>query len=327
MAMSASRRSLLVAGLAAPLAAPRIAVAQDAWPGDRPIQIIVPFPPGGGTDINLRAMTSHFQRHLPGSRFVISNRGGAGGEIGYTAMATAAPDGYTIGTVITPSLQTITIERQPRYRLEDFAYLGTIVEDPGGLHVAADSPWRSVGDLVAHARANPGAVAVGTAGIGSDDHLLMIGLARAADIRLNHIPFAGQAPTVTALIAGHIQVASMNMGESVGLIRDGRVRPLASAGPRRFAMTPDVPTFREAGYPLDTGVVRSLVAPAATPEPIRRRLEETIAATMRDAAWIAEADKLFIPLQYRTPRETREIVFREADALRGVWQQQPWRDS
>ena len=119
----------------------------------------------------------------------------------------------------------------------------------------------------------------------------------------------------------------MNIGESVGLIRDGRVRPLASAGPQRFAMTPDVPTFREGGFPLDTGVVRSLVAPAATPEPIRRRLEETIAATMRDAGWIAEADKLFIPLQYRTPRETREIVFREADTLRGVWQQQPWRDS
>ncbi|MGG5888286.1 Bug family tripartite tricarboxylate transporter substrate binding protein [Falsiroseomonas sp. HC035] len=325
--MRAPRRSLLLAGMAATLAAPRIAAAQGQWPGDRPIQIIVPFPPGGGTDINLRAMTSHFQRHLPGSRFVIVNRGGAGGEIGYTAMATAAPDGYTIGTVITPSLQTITIERQPRYTLDDFAYLGTIVEDPGGLHVAADSPMRSVADLVAHARANPGAVAVGTAGIGSDDHLLMIGLARAADIRLNHIPFAGQAPTVTALIAGHIQVASMNMGESVGLIRDGRIRPLASAGPQRFSLTPDVPTFREAGFPLDTGVVRSLVTPAATPAPILRRLEETIAATMRDAAWIAEAEKLFIPLQYRTPRETRDIVFREADALRGVWQQQPWRDS
>jgi tripartite-type tricarboxylate transporter receptor subunit TctC len=325
--MRSSRRSLLVAGVAASLAPPRIVAAQGSWPGERPIQIIVPFPPGGGTDINLRAMTSHFQRHLPGSRFVIVNRGGAGGEIGYTAMATAPPDGTTLGTVITPSLQTITIERQPRYSLDDFAYLGTIVEDPGGLHVAADSPWRSVADLVTHARAHPGAVAVGTAGIGSDDHLLMIGLARAADIRLNHIPFAGQAPTVTALIAGHIQVASMNMGESVGLIRDGRVRPLASAGPRRFAMTPEVPTFREAGYPLDTGVVRSLVAPAGTPEPILRRLEETIAATMRDPAWIAEAEKLFIPLQYRTPRETRDIVFREADALRGVWQQQPWRDS
>nr|WP_245185922.1 tripartite tricarboxylate transporter substrate binding protein [Falsiroseomonas frigidaquae] len=309
------------------MAAPRLARAQDGWPGDRPIQIIVPFPPGGGTDINLRAITAHFQRHLPGSRFVIVNRGGAGGEIGYTAMASAAPDGLTLGTVITPSLQTITIERQPRYKLEDFAFLGTIVEDPGGLHVAANSPLRSVADLVAHAKANPGAVAVGTAGIGSDDHLLMIGLARAADIRLNHIPYAGQAPTVTALLAGHIQVASMNMGESVALIQEGQIRPLASAGPRRFGMTPNVPTFREAGYALDTGVVRSLVVPAATPDSIRRRLEQTIAATMRDPAWIAEAQRLYIPLQYRSAEETRAIVFREAASLRQLWQQQPWRDA
>lgn len=325
--MNPTRRRLLGSTMAtATLATPWLARAQD-FPGDRPIQIIVPFPPGGGTDINLRAMTAHFQRHLPGSRFVIVNRGGAGGEIGYTATASAAPDGHTIGTIITPSLQTITIERQPRYRLEDFAYLGTIVEDPGGLHVAVNSPWRSIADLVAHARAHPGAVAVGTAGIGSDDHLLMIGLARAADIQLNHIPYAGQAPTISALLGGHIQVASMNMGESVALIQEGQIRPLASAGPARFAMTPGVPTLREAGYALDTGVVRSLVVPAATPEPVRRRLEETIAATMQDPAWIAEARRLFIPVQYRSPEETRAIVFREAEALRTLWRQQPWRDA
>jgi tripartite-type tricarboxylate transporter receptor subunit TctC len=324
--METSRRGLLTAGIGAVLAAPLIARAQGAWPGERPIQVIVPFPPGGGTDVNIRAMTSHFERHLPGARFVVINRPGAGAEIGYTATAQAAPDGYTIGTVITPSLQTVTIERQPRYRLEDFAYLGTIVEDPGGFHVAPDSPFRTAADLVEHARARPGTVAVGTAGIGSDDHLLMIGLERAAGIRLNHIPFAGQAPTVTALIGGHIQVASMNMGESVALIRERRVRPLAAAGPARFAMTPDVPTFREAGYPLDTGVVRSLVVPAATPRAVQERLAAMIAATMRDPAWIAEAERLFVPLRYRDPEETRALVFREAESLRAVWRERPWKD-
>lgn len=329
--MEVSRRVLLTAGMGAafgcvPLAAPRIASAQSAWPAGRPIQIIVPFPPGGGTDINIRAMAIHFERHLPGARFVIVNRHGAGAEIGYTAMAQAAPDGYTMGTVITPSLQTITIERQPRYRLEDFAYLGTIVEDPSGLHVAPDSPFRRVADLVGHARAHPGMVAVGTAGIGSDDHLLMIGLERAAGIQLNHIPFAGQAPTVTALIGGHIQVASMNMGESVALIREGRVRPLASAGAERFAMTPDVPTFREAGYPLDTGVIRSFVTAAATPRTQQVQLAEMIEATMRDPAWIAEAERLFVPLRYRNPEDTRALVFCEAAALRAVWQDRPWKD-
>jgi tripartite-type tricarboxylate transporter receptor subunit TctC len=324
--MEASRRRVLGAGIGAALAAPGLASAQPAWPADRPIQIIVPFPPGGGTDINVRAMPPHFQRHLPGSRFVIVNRPGAGAEIGYTAMAQAAPDGYTIGTVITPSLQTITIERQPQYKLEDFAFIGTVVEDPGGFFVAPNSPWRSIADLVAYAKANPGRVAVGTAGIGSDDHLLMIALERAAGIQLNHIPFAGQAPAVTALIAGQIEISSMNMGESIALLRESRVRALATAGQERFHMAPDVPTFRESGYPLDTGVVRSFVVPAATPRAIQDRLAEMFANTMRDPLWIAEAERLFIPLRYRNPDETREIVFREQEVLRNLWRERPWKD-
>ncbi|PZW39279.1 tripartite-type tricarboxylate transporter receptor subunit TctC [Humitalea rosea] len=329
--METSRRCLFAAGIGTTLggpilAAPHVARAQTGWPSERPIQVIVPFPPGGGTDVNIRAMTSHFQRHLPGSNFVVINRPGAGAEIGYTAAFQAPPDGYTIGTIITPSLQTITIERTPRYTLMDFAYLATIVEDPSGFHVSPNSPIRTVADLVAAAKANPGAIAVGTAGVGSDDHLLMIGLERAAGIKLNHIPFAGQAPTVIALIGEHIQVASMNMGESVALIRENRVRPLASAGAARFAMTPDVPTFREAGYPLDTRVVRSLVAPGGTPREIQRRLEEVIANTMRDPLWIAEAERLFVPLHYLNAEQTRDLVLREAEALRDVWQHGPWRD-
>lgn len=321
--MRMSRRHLLAGSSI--LATP--ALAQSAWPGERPIQLIVPFPPGGGTDVNIRAMVAPFERHLPGARFIVVNRPGAGAEIGYTAMAQAAPDGYTIGTVITPSLQTITIERQPRYRMEDFSFIGTIVADPSGLHVAPNSPIRTVADLVARARENPGGISVGTAGIGSDDHLLMIALEDAAGIRLNHIPFAGQAPTVTALAGGHIQVASMNMGESVALIRERRVHPVATAGTARFAMTPDVPTFREAGYAIDTGVVRSLVVPAATPPAIRDRLAAMLAATMRDPAWIAEAERLFVPLHYLDPAQTQALAMREYAALRALWTRRPWRDS
>ena len=323
--MKSSRRGVIVAGLAG-VAAPAIARAQGAWPGERPIQVIVPFPPGGGTDINIRAMVPYFEKHLPGARFVVVNRPGAGAEIGYTAMAQAAPDGYTIGTVITPSLQTITIERTPRYSLRDFAFLGTVVEDPGGFFVAPDSPWRSVADLVRAAQAAPGTIAVGTAGIGSDDHLLMIEFENAAGVRLNHVPFAGQAPTVTALIGGHIQIASMNMGESVAILREGRVRALASAGPARFPMTPEVPTFTEAGFPIDTGVVRSIVAPAATPLPILARLQAMLAETMRDPAWIAEAERLFIPLKYRSPEATYRIVWDADAALRAMWARRPWKD-
>jgi tripartite-type tricarboxylate transporter receptor subunit TctC len=322
--MTTTRRGVIAAAL---LAAPAVARAQAAWPGDKPIQLIVPFPPGGGTDINIRAMVPFFEKHLPGARFVVVNRPGAGAEIGYTAAATAAADGYTIGTVITPSLQTNTIERTPRYTLRDFAFLGTVVEDPGGFFVAPNSPWRTVADLVQAAKAAPGTIAVATAGIGSDDHLLMIEFENAAGVRLNHVPFAGQAPGVTALIGGHVQVASMNMGESVGMMREGRVRALAAAGPARFPMAPDVPTFAEAGYPIDTGVVRSLVVPVATPAPILQRLQAMLAETMRDPAWIAEAQRLFIPLQYRSPEDTYRIVWDADRSLRALWARRPWKDS
>ncbi len=322
--MTTTRRGVIAAAL---LAAPAVARAQAAWPGDKPIQLIVPFPPGGGTDINIRAMVPFFEKHLSGARFVVVNRPGAGAEIGYTAAATAAADGYTIGTVITPSLQTNTIERTPRYSLRDFAFLGTVVEDPGGFFVAPNSPWRTVADLVQAAKAAPGTIAVATAGIGSDDHLLMIEFENAAGVRLNHVPFAGQAPGVTALIGGHVQVASMNMGESVGMMREGRVRALAAAGPARFPMTPDVPTFAEAGFPIDTGVVRSLVVPVATPAPILQRLQAMLAETMRDPAWIAEAQRLFIPLQYRSPEDTYRIVWDADRALRALWARRPWKDS
>jgi tripartite-type tricarboxylate transporter receptor subunit TctC len=318
-----ARRSLMAAGLAA---LPLAARGQAGWPSERPISFIVPFPPGGGTDVMARAMIPHMERHLPGARFVVLNRPGAGAEVGYTALASAAPDGHTIGVVIIPSLQTITIERTPRYRLEDLAYLGGVVDDPGGFFVAPDSPLRTPADLVAHAKANPDKVAVGTAGIGSDDHLLMMGFDRAAGTRLVHVPFAGQAPTITALLGRHITVAAMNIGESLELVKQGQVRPLAQASPERSALAPDIPTFREQGLDLTGGVVRGLALPAATPAPIRARLEAMLLATMDDPAWQAEAARLYQPLRRMDGTGFTRLVHQEAEALRRLWQERPWKD-
>lgn len=319
------RRGLLLAGAA--LAAPASPRAQPAaWPGERPIGFIVPFPPGGGTDVMARAMVPHLERHLPGARFVVLNRPGAGAEIGYAAVATAAPDGYTIGVAITPSLQTITIERQPRYRLEDLAYLGAVVDDPGAFFVAPDIEIRTLRDLAAFARANPDRVAVGTAGIGSDDHLLMMAFQRATGARMTHVPFQGQAPTITALLGRHITVAAMNIGESMELLRQGQIRGLAMAGEARWPVAPDLPTFREAGFDITGGVLRGLIMPAATPAPIQARLVAALDAVMRDAAWMAEADRLFQPLRRMGAEDYRRAVFAAAEDLRALWRQTPWRD-
>ncbi len=320
------RRPLLGAALAG-LAAPRLAAAQaPAWPAERPIGFIVPFPPGGGTDVMARAMIPFLEKHLPGARFVVLNRPGAGAEVGYTALATAAPDGYTMGVLISPSVQTITIERTPRYKLDDFAILGSVVDDPGGFFVAPDSPLRSLQDLAAMARQQPGAVSVGTAGIGSDDHLLMIGFQRVTNSEMTHIPFAGQAPTVTALLGRHITVAAMNIGESMELVKQGQVRGIGQAGATRSALAPDIPTFRDQGIDLVGGVVRVLALPAATPAPIRARFAAALAATMEDAGWQQEAAKLYQPLRAMTAEQATDYVQAEARSLRQLWQQRPWRD-
>ena len=315
---------LMAAGLAGLPCAARGQGA--AWPGERPISFIVPFPPGGGTDVMARAMVPHLERHLPGARFVVLNRPGAGAEVGYTALATAAPDGFTMGVVIVPSLQTITIERAPRYRLEDLAYLGSVVDDPGGFFVAPDSPLRTLSDLAAHARANPDKAAVGTAGIGSDDHLLMMGFERLVGARLVHVPFAGQAPTVSALLGRHIAVAAMNIGESLELVKQGQARPLAQASPERGALAPDIPTFKEQGFDLTGGVVRGLAVPAGTPAPIRARLEAALLATMDDPGWQAEAARLYQPLRRMDGAAFTRLVQQEAESLRRLWHERPWKD-
>jgi tripartite-type tricarboxylate transporter receptor subunit TctC len=313
--------------LAASVAIAGGARAQGSWPGERPISFVVPFPPGGGTDVMARAMVPYLEKHLPGARFVVLNRPGAGAEVGYTAVATAPPDGLTMGVVIVPSLQTITIERQPRYRLEDFAYLGAVVEDPGGFFVAPDSPLRTLDDLAMMARSRSGAVSVGTAGIGSDDHLLMIAFERRARANMIHVPFAGQAPTVAALLGRHITVAAMNIGESLELVKQGQARPLAQAAAERGSLAPEIPTFREQGFDIIGGVVRGIVVPAATPAPIRARLEGALTAMMADPAWHADALRLGQPLRAMSGGEFQRYVATEAEALRRLWQERPWKDS
>jgi tripartite-type tricarboxylate transporter receptor subunit TctC len=322
---AATRRRLLLGGLPV---LPGLARAQAAdWPAERPISIIVPFPPGGGSDIMARAMLPYLERHLGrGARFVVLNRPGAGAELGYTATARAAPDGYTLGVIVSPSLQSITIERTPRYRLDDFAFLGSIVDDPGGFFVAPDSPVRDLRDLADLARQKPGAVSVGTAGIGSDDHLLLMAFARMTGTTLTHVPFQGQAPTVAALLGRHITVAAMNIGESLEPMRQGQVRAIGQAGADRSALAPAVPTFRQQGFDVVGGVVRGYAMPAATPAPIRAALEAALLATMVDLGWQAEAQRLGQPLRRMTGAALTRLILAEDAALRRLWQDSPWKD-
>lgn len=324
--MTIARRAALGALAAGTLGLPRLAHA--AWPADRPIEVIVPYPPGGGVDTMARVVLPAVQNRLPGARFVVVNRAGAGGQLGWEAAFTAAPDGFTLAATSVPAMVTYPMERQVRYRPLDFTFIANVVDDPGGLFVERNSPLRTLADLVAAAKAQPGQISYGSTGIGSDDHLLVIALEdRAGMPPMTHVPFNGMAPLSTALVGGHIQVGAFNMSESLALLRDGRIRSLGQASLTRWSGTPDVPTFREQGQNLISGATRGIVAPPGLPAEIRTRLEGAFRAALADGDFVREAERLGLPLAPRIGEDFRSDVSALERDLRGLWQRRPWRES
>ena len=186
--------------LAVVFAVPGAAAA--AYP-DKPINLIVAYSPGGGTDLIARAIQPYLEKYIGGgAKIIIVHRPGAGGEIGFAAIANAAPDGYTIGFVNTPPLITVPIERTAQFGgPQRFELLGNVIDDPCNFAVHADSELRDLKGLAAYAKANPGKVTVGSTGVGSDDHLLMLMFERAAGVKMTHVPFKGASDVRTALLS------------------------------------------------------------------------------------------------------------------------------
>jgi tripartite-type tricarboxylate transporter receptor subunit TctC len=321
-----TRRGLgaIVLGVAA--ATPRLACAQAPWPGERPVDVIVPFPPGGGVDIMARLLLPFVARHLPGARFVITNRPGAAGQIGFEATFGAAPDGHTLGAVTLPNLNAIALERPVRYRALDFAFLANVVEDPSCLYVAAASPLRSVRDLAEAAKARPGGLTYGTTGAGSDDHLFMLALEELAGIPpLTHVPFAGAPPGLAQLMGGHLDLAAFNVGDGLAPLREGRVRCLAQAAARRWEAAAEVPTFRELGFDLVMGASRGFVGPPSLPPPVAERLEAAFAAALADPGFLREAERTGLPLRPLVGTAYRKMAVETETTMRDLWRRRPWR--
>ncbi len=317
-------RRTLFAATAGALSLPRI--AQAAWPADRPIEVIVPFPPGGGVDGMVRLIVNFVTPRLPGARFAVVNRAGAAGQIGFEAIFNAAPDGYTIGAVTNTAMHAIAVERRPRYRPEDFTYLANVVDDPGGFWVRADSSWRSLADLQAAARAAPETIGVGTAGIGSDDHLLQLAFEAAAGVRLLHVPYNGTAPVLRDVLGGSLPVGSLNMSEGLPLMREGRIRCLGQGGAARWQPTGDVPTFREGGFDAMGGSARGIAGPPGMPAEVVTRLVEAFREALADPALVADAERTGTPLRPLVGEEYRRMMRADHAAIEALWRRRPWRE-
>lgn len=319
-----SRRRLPLAGFG--LSLPFIRQAHAAWPADRPIEVIVPFPPGGGVDAVARFATHQITPRLPGVRFVVSNRPGASGQLGMEAIFNAAPDGYTIGAIGSLNVSTLPLERPVRWKAEEFTYIANIVDDACGLWVLANSPLRSLADLVAALKRQPESVSVGSAaGVGSDDHLVLLGLEEKADVRALHAPFNGTAQVQRDLLGGSVNVASFNMSEGIVLMREGKIRCLGQASPARWSAAPDVPTFREQGYDVVIGSARGIVAPPGFPPEAARAMEAAFAAIFADPNLVRDAERVSLPLRPLVGRDYRDMVLAEGEVVRAMFARRPWR--
>ncbi|MBB1627230.1 tripartite tricarboxylate transporter substrate binding protein [Achromobacter sp. UMC71] len=295
---------------------------------ERPINLIVSYGPGGGTDLVARMMAPYLQKYLGNdARIVVLNRPGAGGAIGFTELARAQPDGYTIGFINTPNLLTIPIERKSSFTWQSYDLLGNLIDDPGAFSVLKDNPMKTLADLSAYAKQNPGKVTVGTTGTGSDDHLAMLKFERASSTQLSHIPYKGAGEVRGALAGGEITIGAINVGEALQYQKGGTpLRFLGQMGKTRSAALPDVPTFKEQGYDFELASLRGLAAPKGLPADVRDKLVQAVRRSVDDPEFQTKAKAMFAPLRYLAPPEyAKELAAGEAE-FQQLWQQAPWLD-
>ncbi|GKT14901.1 tripartite tricarboxylate transporter substrate binding protein [Acidovorax sp. SUPP2522] len=274
---AAHRRTLLAAALAvAATAAVPTAFAQ-AFP-NKPITIIVPFAAGGTTDILARVIGQGLSAEL-GQSVVVDNRAGAGGNIGGQMAARAPADGYTLfmGTVGTHAINAALYKKMPFDPVKDFAPLTRVANVPNLLVANPNQPYKTVQELIAYAKANPGKVNFGSSGSGSSIHLSGELFKSMAKVDMQHVPYKGSAPAVTDLLGNQIGIMFDNMPSAIQHVRSGKLRPIAVTTAKRSPELPDVPTIAEAGVPgYEATSWFGMFAPAGTPAPIVAQLNKAL---------------------------------------------------
>jgi tripartite-type tricarboxylate transporter receptor subunit TctC len=300
-------RSIL-AVLALCVAAMAPAAAQD-YP-TKPIKLVVPFVPGGTSEVLARGLAKTMEEGLK-QPIVIENIGGAGSTLGSAAVARAAPDGYTLlfgyssGLTIAPGLYA----NLPYDSVSSFTPIGTVARFFMVMVAHTSVPANNLKELVAHAKMNPGKVTYGSAGVGSSIHLLGEVFKKQAGIDITHVPYKGMRPALIDLVAGRVDLAWDATDALTPLIKDGRIKPLAVMAPKRLADYPNVPTVHEEGYPeLGAFVWTALLAPAGLPQPIAARLESELARAQKSP----ELQKIFAARGYEvfvnSPAQLTELM-------------------
>lgn len=269
--------------LAGALASPALAQSEANWP-DRPVRIVVPFPAGASTDIITRQIAQKFSSRF-GQQFIVENRAGASGNLGVDAVAKAAPDGYTIGliTASTHGVSPAMGNKLPYDPINDFKPISMIGGAPYVLVMYPGLPIKTIPDLIREAKAAPGKLTYGSAGLASLAHLASALFSTQSGIEMTHVPYKTSAQSVVDLITGRLDMQFATVGPTIESIRDGKLRAVATTGTARVSSLPDVPTMVEQGVKdYDVSLWMAYVAPAKTPDTITAKLNAAMTEILKE---------------------------------------------
>jgi tripartite-type tricarboxylate transporter receptor subunit TctC len=276
------RRTAIACAL---LLASAAALAQSSYP-QKPVRIVVPYPPGGTTDLLARLVAARLGDKL-GQNFTVDNRAGASGAIGSQLVAKSPPDGYTLvmATISSHGINSALNKTLPYDPVADFAPITLVASTPNVITVNADMPAKTLAELLAMARARPGALSFGSTSAGGSPHMSVELLKMMAKLDLVHIPYKGGGPMLTDLIGGQIPMGVDNLPSSMAHIKSGKIRALAVTTATRWPGAPDIPTVAESGVPgYEASAWFGLLAPAGTPKEIVDLLQRSVADSLRDPA-------------------------------------------
>jgi tripartite-type tricarboxylate transporter receptor subunit TctC len=303
--------SIVAVAIAQPVA------AQEPYPS-RPISLVVPFPPGGVADLTARPVAGAMEKVLKQPVGVV-NKTGAAGAVGMQFVATSKPDGYTLllalsSISIIPEADKL-FGRPPAFTVDQFAPVALISADPTILVVRAESPWKTAKEFIDDAKKRPGQISFSSSGIYGTLHMAMELLSNAAGIKLRHVPYGGAGPALTALLGGHVDALASGPAVVLPQIKAGKLRALAGWGDKRVAALPEIPTFKELGYPeAEFYIWAGLFAPKGTPEPVLAKLREAARVGVADPEFKSAMDKLETPITFKQGAEFQK--FFETDAHR-----------
>jgi tripartite-type tricarboxylate transporter receptor subunit TctC len=294
------------------------ALAQ-SWPA-KPVTLIIPFPPGGSTDIIGRIAADGLQKAL-GQPFVVDNRGGAGGAIGAKAIADASPDGYTLG-IATISTHVVNPIVHPDLRydpLGDFTFVSQIAAVPNVVSVHPSVPAKNMAEFIAYAKKNPGKLNFGTPGVGSLGHLIGETFKYSAKVDMTHVPYRGAGPALNDALGGQVQVLFDNLPSSLPHIQSGKLRALAVASEKRVPALPDVPTFGELGMPLvNDPSWFGLIAPARLPAELTKTIHAALVQALKQPEVVKRLEAASATPVGNPPEAFRKVVSDALDNTRKI---------